>query len=447
MKNLHRVAHSSDTARGMTIPAASTISARTDPHRGHAVLLPLAVCFLWCCYSLNGFRGWWQPIALSDADSGSTIRQALFLSSATVIALAVWVSGITWLTIRTHWRLILLAGWLGLTTLYSESPATTGKRAVLFAFGAGAIAGMTCLTRDPVRFAGRVLAFIPATAAWVSLAWWLLFAPEITTNPGRPGLAGTSNHPNTLAPALAIGVIMALGLQPSSRIEHAARILSIVGCALALAMTESMTSIGFAVFGVAVLGVFLLPPYWRAVAGILSAGSLTAILVSGAERISEGLLNSVGRDSSLSGRDELWKEVIARISEAPLFGQGWGAFWLEGRGRELVSTWNPRQSHNAYLDLLLDLGIVGTAICVFTLGPGIWLAFRHWRSTTDPRARRSSAALLAVTAGLLGVYALQQSFLGKVDTFAFFAMLLGIAAATADRANATRRFNFNARET
>jgi O-antigen ligase len=431
MKMLQRAARSSDTPTVMDARGTPHQPAEPTGVRGPLGWLPWVVCVVWCSYSLNGFRGWWVPITVSDADAGSTTRQVLFLGSAIVVAGAVWVCGRGWETARTHWRFGVLALWLALSTVYSESPPTTMKRAVVFACGAVAIAGMMSLVRDPMRFVARTLAFIPAAAAWVSLSWWLLFPASITTNPARPGLAGISNHPNTLAPALAIGLIMSISLLPTSRTEHLARIVSVTGCAVALGMTGSITSFGFGAFGVALLLAFMLPTYGRALAGLIGIGTLVALLVAGAGAISESMLNSVGRDSSLSGRDELWQQVISRIGEAPAFGKGWGAFWVEGRGRELVSTWNPRQSHNAYLDVLLDLGIVGGLVCLVTLGPGLGLAVRHWRSAPDASGRRTAAALLAVAAGLLLVYAMQQSFIGKVDTFVFFSLMLGIAALTA----------------
>ncbi|MEM1331418.1 MAG: O-antigen ligase family protein [Planctomycetota bacterium] len=399
--------------------------------RGLHRWLPGIVCVLWCCYSVNGFRGWWVPITLSDSDAGSGMRQVLFLGSATAVAGAVWMTGRSWETIRTHWRFALLAFWLALTMVYSEAPATTLKRSIVFACGAVATAGMMSLVRDPMRFVGRTLAFIPAAAAWVSLAWWLVLPPSITTNPARPGLAGVSNHPNTLAPVLSIGLVMSISLLPSTRIEHIARIMAALGCVIALTLTGSVTSLGFAAVGVSLLLALVLPTYWRALGVLLGLGTLSALLVAGVSSVSESMLNSVGRDSSLSGRDELWKQVSNRIGDAPIFGKGWGAFWVEGRGRELVSSWNPRQSHNAYLDVLLDLGLVGALVCLVTLGPAYWLAVKRWRFAPEARERRTAAGLLAVATGLLLVYALQQSFIGKVDSFAFFTVMLGSAALVA----------------
>ncbi len=391
-------------------------------------LVPVIVCVLWACYSLNGFRGWWVPITLSDGDAGSIIRQILFLGSAGLIAGSLWISGRVWSCVRAHWRFALLALWLVLTTLYSQAPELTLKRAVLFSCGAVATAGMMELVRDPLRFVSRILTYIPAAAAWMSLLWWLVLPSTHTANPARSGLAGISNHPNTLAPALAIGVVMALALRPSSGIERVARALSITGCAVALGMTASVTSIMLGAVGAAVLVALLLPPYWRGVAGLVAAGMTASFFVIGADAISRSLLSSIGRDASFSGRDELWSIVIAKIQEAPVFGRGWGAFWTEGRGRELVSSWNPRQSHNAYLDVVLEVGLAGALVFIVTLGPGLWASFRRWRSHKGAEGRRVCAALMAIATGLFLVYALQQSFIGRVDAFAFYCVLLGTAA-------------------
>jgi exopolysaccharide production protein ExoQ len=65
----------------------------------------------------------------------------------------------------------------------------------------------------------------------------------------------------------------------------------------------------------------------------------------------------LGRDNTLTGRTEVWADVLPARNEKPLLGYGFGSFWTDER-RELYDI---PTAHNGYLDILLELGEVGLA--------------------------------------------------------------------------------------
>jgi len=69
--------------------------------------------------------------------------------------------------------------------------------------------------------------------------------------------------------------------------------------------------------------------------------------------------SSLGRDSTLTGRTEVWAAVLPAIKKHPLIGYGFGSFWTDAR-RELYEI---PTAHNGYLDVLLELGACGLAFC------------------------------------------------------------------------------------
>ncbi|MCC0175955.1 O-antigen ligase family protein [Waterburya agarophytonicola K14] len=76
------------------------------------------------------------------------------------------------------------------------------------------------------------------------------------------------------------------------------------------------------------------------------------------------------KDVTLSGRTILWDTLWQFIREKPLLGYGYGSFF-SGESREAnllwqIHDWSPVHSHNGYIQLWLNLGLVG--LCVFTLG-------------------------------------------------------------------------------
>lgn len=94
--------------------------------------------------------------------------------------------------------------------------------------------------------------------------------------------------------------------------------------------------------------------------GIL-AGSIALIFVfNQAFGLKEMLLRELGRDDTLTGRTDLWSDVL-HLQTSPFLGTGYGGFWLGERVEKLwkMYLWHPNQAHNGYLQTYLDLGLVG----------------------------------------------------------------------------------------
>ena len=65
----------------------------------------------------------------------------------------------------------------------------------------------------------------------------------------------------------------------------------------------------------------------------------------------------LGRNETLTGRDEIGRSVLDVASRNPLLGVGYGGYW--GLQTEITSQHHVHQSHNGYLDVYLQVGIVG----------------------------------------------------------------------------------------
>jgi exopolysaccharide production protein ExoQ len=77
------------------------------------------------------------------------------------------------------------------------------------------------------------------------------------------------------------------------------------------------------------------------------------------------LAAAVGRNSTLTHRTEIWR-ILLSMHTNPLVGTGYAAFWLGPRfewfQREYGGTLN--EAHNGYLELYLDLGLIGIFLLV-----------------------------------------------------------------------------------
>jgi len=88
---------------------------------------------------------------------------------------------------------------------------------------------------------------------------------------------------------------------------------------------------------------------------------------SSEEGLMQAVFEAVGRDSGLSGRVFLWGLLWRQFERAPWLGYGYGGFWLgwDGPAGEVWAvypTWRPVHAHNGYLDVALELGVVGLVL-------------------------------------------------------------------------------------
>ena len=83
----------------------------------------------------------------------------------------------------------------------------------------------------------------------------------------------------------------------------------------------------------------------------------------------EVILELMGRNSTLTGRTGLWEALLDKIWVRPWLGYGYGAFW-QSTSKEYLDVWREidwkaHHGHNGFLDLWLELGLLG--LSVFTL--------------------------------------------------------------------------------
>ncbi len=86
------------------------------------------------------------------------------------------------------------------------------------------------------------------------------------------------------------------------------------------------------------------------------------------------IIHLFGRNSTLTGRTDLWKALIA-MDTHPWLGTGFESFWLGSRLEQLWSIfpWQPNEAHNGYLEVYLNLGLAGVGLLLVLLGTG----YRH----------------------------------------------------------------------
>lgn len=269
--------------------------------------------------------------------------------------------------VRGNRFLFALVGLACLSVVWSDTPAGTAWKA--FALVLTTILGVYLAT----SFDGRELASILAWTLLAVLVASIVFAklrPAEGLDHIRDGAwRGVFTTKNELG-RIALLTAAVWAVRAATRGGRSVVVaLGATGVALYV-LHQSGSKTGLLV--AALLGVFLL--FLPALRAHHSIAMPAALLLAGAGVLSfhwlsthsDAVLNTVGGDSTLTGRSEIWAAVWAMIGQHPWLGYGFGAFWrgFDGPSAEVWARIGatPPHAHNGILDLWLDLGLAGVAL-------------------------------------------------------------------------------------
>jgi O-antigen ligase len=175
-------------------------------------------------------------------------------------------------------------------------------------------------------------------------------------------------------------------------------IVAVVTMLLTRSATITVALVIVAIVAAAALLMRRLPRRAHLGAGIamlaLAAGAVVAaVLLRGP------LLGLLGRSDDLTNRIDIWEKVIGLAQERPVAGWGWVSYWapwvspfddlLEVNGVQVM------HAHNAWLDVWLQLGILGLIVFGALV---LSTAARAWLTAVDaPQAGRRPLPQTAVT--------------------------------------------------
>ncbi|MBM7830049.1 hypothetical protein JOE59_000754 [Agromyces cerinus] len=247
---------------------------------------------------------------------------------------------------------------------------------------------------------------------------------------------------NILAMTALLGIIIFAVLLAAGSMRRASGITWLVIAGLVFVLTRSATVILVA----AIVVVALLFALWMrrvgperrrgvylAAAGVLVAS--VALLVV----FWNGLLELFGKGDDLTGRLDIWNAVIGLATERPLAGWGWVGYW-----NPFVEPFDDLavrkgvvylQAHNAWLDVWMQLGIIGllafAAIVIGALWRSWFLAVDRPMDSSGRPLPHSFAALLPM---LLLVALIGQSLAeSRILVESGWVLLIAIAWATKRR--------------
>jgi O-antigen ligase len=174
---------------------------------------------------------------------------------------------------------------------------------------------------------------------------------------------------NTLGRIMALGVLVFLFLAVDRKAHRRMYCVSAMLCAGLLFAARSATSALAVPVLLSLIWLFALARR-QSLLRVLATASLAIIgIVCGLMLFfdTSDLLTMMGRDATLSGRQEIWSVVLPKILAHPWLGYGYSSFWLGLEGQASADVWSilhwqVPHSHNGFLDLLEELGIAGLGL-------------------------------------------------------------------------------------
>ncbi len=209
--------------------------------------------------------------------------------------------------------------------------------------------------------------------------------------------------------------------------------LLLFGLAL-LKLANSVTSIVCFVLGAGIIFASRMRTVRRTPAGvhvvcltIILTGALLILFGGGA-----GVVHALGRKSNLSGRTDIWAAVIPAAPNAML-GAGFESFWISPSVLQFQRTlllegwWHPEvlnEAHNGYIEVYLNLGMLGVVLISLVLIGG------YRRAVAAFRQHPSLGGLMLAYIIAAAVYSITEAGFRMMDPIWIF-LLLAIFSSSA----------------
>ncbi|WP_170253419.1 O-antigen ligase family protein [Ciceribacter naphthalenivorans] len=228
----------------------------------------------------------------------------------------------------------------------------------------------------------RLIALVIVTVAVNCVAVVLIPPSEI-------GYEGIYTQKNGLGGVMAFALLILLGSIPMKR-GLSRLVLLGTACAafVVLVLSQSKTSLGLAVMVPVLVFAFVSLAYHLRInafalllllasTGLILIAFLSAVTGFGLDDLSMVLFH----DTTFTNRTVIWNFVLDVIGRSWLIGQGYSSFWGIGadsivfrEAPSFVSTL--LQSHNGYLDVLIETGVIGFALLMILILAALHAAAR-----------------------------------------------------------------------
>lgn len=285
--------------------------------------------------------------------------------------------------LRSNAPIILYFFYCGVSVLWSDVPDVAFKR---WFRACGDVVMILIILSDPDWLAAlrRILARLGFMLVPLSILF-IRYYPNLGRRysaGGKPSWVGVATDKNALGMlCLIFGLAAIFRFVMVYRNKQGAgktRILVAQGALIGMTvylLREADSATAISCFGLAGSLMVLTCLYrWARKPAILNLMVVTVLGIAFSALflgVGTGLVEDLGRDSTLTGRTSIWHFALLKVHN-PLFGTGFESFWIGPRLRQIVIEINQgvNQAHNGYLEVYLNLGWFGVALLAGLLVTG-----------------------------------------------------------------------------
>jgi O-antigen ligase len=329
--------------------------------------------------------------------------------------------------LKQHWWLVLLLAYMFLSTLWSDITLIALKRCLR-----QSIVVIMALVVMSERNPRQAFESIVRRTAYVLIPYSLLLIKyyqqlgvQYTPYSGVQMWVGATVHKNTLGRLCVISAFFLLWelyrrwRHESPAVGKYQTMADVSVLAIAVHLLRgadgvySATSVGTMGLGTAVFaGLLRLRRARRTLPQPVLVGMILFLFAFGTSAPFLGGSNiavfssSFGRNETLTGRTDTWTELVPVVKQQPMLGCGVGSFWTTAR----KDFYQMDHGHNGFLDVLLELGVVGLGLNL------IWLlsCARHLHRALAEDYLWGSLGICLLL--MLVVYNTTESVLGDLST-------------------------------
>lgn len=314
----------------------------------------------------------------------------------------------------------VLTAWVFLSVVWSDAPGLTGRRAVALLLTT--LVGLYIALRFDSAGQARLIGWTLTLAAGLSVITVLVWPDlgvdqEFWRGPAWRGVYTQKNHlARTTALLTTASLALVLGSRTRSRLWIGIAALSAAFPLLARSLTALVISVAVYLLLVGLVG-------WRAFGGagvdrwqlrhVAVVAALTVVVWTGVSYLQSPAATSsqasppataqadaqpsatapvlkpnrdamLDRQGTMLSRLQLWRLAGDKLIERPWLGYGYGAFWRGTQGPSAYIwkrvDWRPPSAHNGFVDVALEIGVIGLLLMCAHLartGAGAVAAFRQ----------------------------------------------------------------------
>jgi O-antigen ligase len=316
--------------------------------------------------------GYVAPDSLSAVGldgGGGNVRRQITITILGFLGGLLFVSARGW---RMRWYAPLFlatasfAGWLALSIGWSPQSALAFRRFLILIFLFIAAYGLNA------RWQREALLPFIVFASAVQLAAGAISEVLVGAfSPGDPLYRFSGHlHPNGQGQLCGVLLVTSIASLLSNRRFKPLYLFTTTFAFIFLLLTKSLTSmVGFliAITGFTFLRFSTGKRIRFAYLGVMML-LIILLLFSGGGFALDPIASATGRSTqsmaTLTGRLPLWEICLEHVRERPIAGLGYVGFWTADRNEEIRSLfyWTAGTAHSAYIDIWLQLGIVGLVL-------------------------------------------------------------------------------------